>query len=228
MKTRGESSFAKLPRPAAWMFDALMSGRGADEHYAGIARDVVARAPMGQLLDVGTGPGRLLGEIAKLAPRLQLQGLDISAAMVERAARRLGNSARIMQGSAAQAPFPNCSFETVVCSGSFYQWDQPVRGLDEIYRLLVPGSVAYLYETSRDCDRAALRAAIADKLANEGLLLRKLRSYFLLKQFDMTYSIDEFRSLIDRSRFAGSYSLETIALAKLPGWLRIELKRRTG
>src|SRR4029453_2496989 len=90
MKTRGEAWSAKQPRFAAFLYDKMMGSGAGRDYYQCIARDTLAHLQSGKLLDVGTGPGRLLEEIAKESQGLELHGLDISEAMVERARQRLG------------------------------------------------------------------------------------------------------------------------------------------
>jgi 2-polyprenyl-3-methyl-5-hydroxy-6-metoxy-1,4-benzoquinol methylase len=47
-------------------------------HYREIAQDLTSRLSAGHLLDVGTGPGRLLQAIHSLNPAIDLYDLDIS------------------------------------------------------------------------------------------------------------------------------------------------------
>ncbi|MGH3320236.1 MAG: methyltransferase domain-containing protein [Streptosporangiaceae bacterium] len=77
--------------------------------YRRIAEDIVIAAPMdGAVLDVGTGPGVLLAEIARGRPDLRVTGIDLSADMVAAAGRNISEfgervSARV--GDVADLPF---------------------------------------------------------------------------------------------------------------------------
>ena len=122
MTTRGEAQFAKLPGLAAFLYDSLMSGYAKD-HYQCIARDIVTHIQSGKLLDVGTGPGQLLEAVEDEGHALELHGLDISPAMVERARRRLGSKAEVVCAGSTAMPYADGTFDAIVCSGSFYQWD---------------------------------------------------------------------------------------------------------
>ncbi|MFN8629088.1 MAG: methyltransferase domain-containing protein [Chloroflexota bacterium] len=65
--------------------------------YAGVANDVAATvAPDARVLDVGCGPGHLLERLANLG--LRVTGVDLDAAMVARAALRLGDEAEVVAG----------------------------------------------------------------------------------------------------------------------------------
>src|SRR5690606_4151087 len=62
--------------------------RSRTRFYRRIARDVARLAPPdGHVLDVGTGPGTLLLEIARPRPDLRATGVDVEPAMVRTAAQ---------------------------------------------------------------------------------------------------------------------------------------------
>lgn len=69
-----------------------------------------------KVLDVGTGNGFVLGRILASNPGLSLEvfGLDNSQFMLELASEKLGNSAKLVYGSADRLPFPNNFFDIVV------------------------------------------------------------------------------------------------------------------
>ena len=61
--------------------------------YRGLADDIARSAPAdATVLDVGTGPGVLLAELARRRPDLRLVGIDLSADMITAAARNLAPS----------------------------------------------------------------------------------------------------------------------------------------
>jgi SAM-dependent methyltransferase len=73
--------------PTAGMYDALVASV-LEGFYARVADGVVAAYPRGTLLEIGSGPGRLAVRLVREVPDLAVIGVDISDAMVERAARR--------------------------------------------------------------------------------------------------------------------------------------------
>lgn len=214
-----------LPPFAAGLYDRLLSGRGADAHYADLAKDLLAQGARGRLLDVGTGPGRLLAQLRAVAPGLELHGLDISPAMVALARRTLGGDVELRVGSVAKTDYPPASFDVVTCSGSFSLWDEPEAGLAEVHRLLAPGGAVHLYESTRDDDPAALEAALRRNLAGERLLRRLLAPRFLRRQLAMTYTAAEVGRIVARSPFAGRCSLSPLTLGGLPVWMRVSARR---
>jgi ubiquinone/menaquinone biosynthesis C-methylase UbiE len=225
-KSRGETSFVGLPGFGAWIYDRLMRGANLDRHYADIAADVVSRCKHGRLLDVGAGPGRLLIEVARIAPELELHGLDIAAAMVERARANLGRTkVELRVGSIQRTDYPADFFDAVVCSGSFYLWDRPTRSLDEIFHILKPGGSAYLYESYSDFDKDEFRAALAATQSAQSWMGRRIGGHFLRRQLRMTYSTGEVQEIVRGTRFAATSSVEKIILADLPAWMRITLQK---
>jgi len=126
--------------------------------YRRLADDIAATAPQGgAVLDVGTGPGVLLVELARRRPDLQLTGIDLSADMIVAAARNLSEfGATATVGSVTDLPFPDGSFDLIVSSLSLHHWDEPEAAVPELARVLRPGGRLVVYD---------LRFAPFDKLA---------------------------------------------------------------
>jgi ubiquinone/menaquinone biosynthesis C-methylase UbiE len=99
-------------------------------------------------LDIGTGHGRLLLEISKLNPKVELYGIDISEKMSECARINLSNiNIDLKLGNINHTNFDNEFFDIITCTGSFYLWNTPIEGLNEIFRILKPNKTAILFET---------------------------------------------------------------------------------
>jgi SAM-dependent methyltransferase len=136
--------------PSAGAYDALFASV-LEGFYARVAGEVAAAHPGGNLLEVGSGPGRLAVRLAREAPGMTLTGVDISDAMVERAARRAtgaGLSERVQfeAGDVAALPLSDEEFDGVVSTLSLHHWPNPVKGLAEIHRVLKPGGEARIYD----------------------------------------------------------------------------------
>src|SRR5215216_3312603 len=136
--------------PSAAMYDALVASV-LEGFYARAASEVAAAHPGGKVLEVGSGPGRLAVQLAREAPDTTLTGVDISDAMVERAARRaaeagLAERVRFEVGDVSALPFADQEFDRVVSTLSLHHWPDPARGLAEIYRVLKRGGEARIYD----------------------------------------------------------------------------------
>src|SRR5215467_713544 len=127
---------------------------GRDQRrFEAVARAVVETVPpSSRVLEVAPGPGFLAILIAKLA-RYQVTGLDISRSFVRIAqqnAARAGVEIDFQQGDAAHMPFPDGSFDHVVCMAAFKNFSDPIGALNEIHRVLRPGGTASIYDLRKD------------------------------------------------------------------------------
>lgn len=108
-------------------------------HIAGLLHDLPA--PPRRVLDIGSGTGMLLGNLAGLFPAADLIGLDLAIGMGLRARANLAphHSTRLMTGDAEALPFRGQTFDLVVSTSTF-QW---LENLDtvcaETFRVLAPG-----------------------------------------------------------------------------------------
>ena len=92
-------------------------------------------------LDLGTGPGSVAVEIARHRPGLRMIGLDLAAHMVERATlqaaqARLDGRGLWLQADAQDLPLPDGSCDLVFSSFALHHWQDPLRILNEIARVL--------------------------------------------------------------------------------------------
>lgn len=119
-----------------------------------IAADTVATVPPdARLLEVGCGPGHLTAMLAG-DHGLDVVGLDLDPAMIERARanlrRRLtdplGSSARLVAADVAALPFEDGAFDLVVSTFSLHHWADPSAGIGEIARVLRPGGRALIWD----------------------------------------------------------------------------------
>ena len=147
--------------PPPWLYARLAQGSLMRLIYRRLIQDLAASLPPGtRLLDVGAGPGYLLGYLAGERPDLSLWGLDFSPAMIRRARAQGDGSAapRWLVADACRLPFAAGVFGHVVASFSFHIWPCPVAGLLELRRVLAPGGRAWVYELRREASLQDLRA----------------------------------------------------------------------
>ena len=153
-----------IPGPGAAMYNAISSAAIFQRVYELVARHVLDHCSQGSLLDIGTGPARLLVKLHELSPELDLVGIDVSPAMVRKARDNiaqadLSDRVQIREGNVGNMPFRDGVFDIVVSTGSVHHWKDPVGGLNEVHRVLKPGGYALIYDAVSDTPRAVLADA---------------------------------------------------------------------
>jgi SAM-dependent methyltransferase len=138
--------------PDAVVYDSL-TRVGLGSFFSRIAEDVTAAVPHGaRVLEVGCGPGHLSIRLARRFG-LDVAGVDLDPAMIERArakADRSGSSDQgqptFLVGDVASLSFPDGAFDLVVTTLSMHHWADPAAGLAEIARVLRPGGRALVWD----------------------------------------------------------------------------------
>lgn len=165
----------RLPRVYESAFGWL--GEPLYQRVATDAAEAVGIAEGDLVVDVGTGPGRVPRLLHRLRPDLQIEGLDVSAQMIEEARATAARedtatsgpgALRYTVGDVAELPYPDQSVALVVSSLSLHHWPDPEAGIADILRVLRPGGRAWLYDvtpqlasTYRQLEARGLPARIA-------------------------------------------------------------------
>jgi ubiquinone/menaquinone biosynthesis C-methylase UbiE len=139
----------------------------------------------GSVLEIAPGPGYLSIELAKLLDPRQIIGLDLSKTFVKIAednARAANLEIQYRQGDAAYMPFQDNSFDFAICTSAFKNFPEPVRVLDEIYRVLKEGREAVIIDLRKDAPRAKVNEFVERmKLGAVNSLMTKMTFKSLLK-----------------------------------------------
>ena len=150
-----------IPWPASIVYNSLSSSAIFTKHYELAAQDILSHCSQGTLLDIGTGPARLLLKLHQQSPGMRLVGIDSSAAMITEAKKNVAQSGlsefiEVKEGSASQIPFPDRYFDIIVSTVSMHHWKQPEACLNEIYRVLKDNSYALIYDIVSDTSKEIL------------------------------------------------------------------------
>ncbi len=104
------------------------------------------RPVAGEVLDVGTGPGRLAILLAKEEGRggagvatIEFEGEGIEVARRNARAAGVEDRIRFFQGDAARLPFPEESFDLVASANLIHHMTEPARAVGEMVRVCRPG-----------------------------------------------------------------------------------------
>jgi ubiquinone/menaquinone biosynthesis C-methylase UbiE len=125
--------------------------------YAPFARRIVGSLASlekdSTIVDLGTGPGILSIELHKLLPQAKIIGVDLSSDMLEIAKINAGeagmSSYETRLGRAEEIAIESDSVNLVVTQSSFHEWEDPQKGLSEIFRVLKPSSSLILKDYNR-------------------------------------------------------------------------------
>ncbi|HKS43689.1 MAG TPA: class I SAM-dependent methyltransferase [Amycolatopsis sp.] len=132
---------------AASGYAALHNGRGPQARYFRsrlyVVDESLRRCPGGDLLDVGCGPGVLVGRLLDTRPgNFRITACDRSPAMIETVAQRAGESGdvRLSVARIEEMPFQDRSFDVVLATGVLEYADVGCA-LHEIARVVRPGGL---------------------------------------------------------------------------------------
>ena len=151
-----------IPWPGTVFYNLISATSVFLHHYELIAKDILSYCAEGSLLDIGTGPGRLLVKLHELSPAMRLVGIDSSPSMVAKAQENMVDAGlsgviEIREGNASQMALGEDSFDIVVSTGSIHHWKDPTAGLNEVHRVLKPGAYALMYDLVSDTPASILK-----------------------------------------------------------------------
>ena len=160
IKPYKQSSLGKKEQ-VAQMFDSISKNYdglnrvisfGIDVKWRKKVVTIVGEKNPKQILDIATGTGDLAIMMAGLDPD-KIIGLDISAGMLEVgkekiAKENLSDVIEMMVGDSENMPFEENSFDAITVSFGVRNFANLNNGLQEIYRVLKPGGVLVILETS--------------------------------------------------------------------------------
>ncbi len=123
---------------------------GLDFYWRARVAHLLPRRSGLEVLDVATGTGDLLFEIAKRRSLARGVGIDVSEGMLAIARRKAGNRhLEFHQGDALALPFPDANFDAVTIAFGIRNVLDVPRALREMRRALKPGGDLLVLEFSK-------------------------------------------------------------------------------
>ena len=220
---------ASLPRDAIYMnsneYKALSikefsrAARVYETNDAGVYKmcrkdypDVLAeleKENFSDLLDCGCGTAPMLSLLQKKYPKKHYTGIDLTPEMIEVARAKHMPGVNLIVGDCEALPFPDESFDVVICCQSFHHYPNPQSFFNSVSRVLRPGG----------------RLILRDMTANSALV-RWFINHVELPLVNLTghgdvriYSIEDVRALCS----AAGLILET---GETRGFLRLHCVAR--
>ncbi len=126
---------------------------GLDSYWRKKAVDLLVPTSNELILDIATGTGDILIEIAKRNLSTQIFGIDFSQKMLDLArikVNKLGfnKDVSFQIGSGELLPYADKSFDGVLCAFGIRNFYDIKKGLREFYRILKPGGRLIILEFS--------------------------------------------------------------------------------
>ncbi len=148
------------------------TGSAADEgRIRWAVLNLLGDSPVGRLLDVGTGSGRMLRLLGRRAS--EAIGLDISARVLSGARGVLHGAGlshcTLRQGDMYELPFANAAFDTVTFDEVLSVAERPNRALAEAARVLRPGARILIVDRVAGDSPGLDTGDLAAQLVNLGL-----------------------------------------------------------
>ncbi len=194
----------------------------ARDLYNHVAREINDEIKPKKILDVGTGPGYLPIEIASVLLDVEIIGIDISKDMVKIASKNaekynLADRVKFKAEDAKKMTFEDSLFDFVVSTASLHHWREPLRVINECYRVLKSGKEAWIYDLRKDTPKGDVEE------------LKKKYGYLMgsfackVVRIHSSISLNEVYSILhdDEIKFK-----EYEVTEKYPGVLKINLYKR--
>lgn len=129
-----------------------MISLGTDQGWRRKVLKMVSEEQPETILDIATGTGDLAILLSKSNAK-KITGLDLSAGMLEVGKKKikalnLDNRIEMIQGDSENLPFADNSFDAITVGFGIRNFENLEKGLSEILRVLKPGGIFVILETS--------------------------------------------------------------------------------
>ena len=104
--------------------------------------DVLAeleKEPFTDLLDCGCGTAPMLTLLQDRYPDKHYTGIDLTPRMIEVARSKQMKGVKLVVGDCENLPFPEDSYDVVICCQSFHHYPNVQNFFNSVYRVLKPG-----------------------------------------------------------------------------------------
>ena len=163
------------------------------------------------ILEIAPGPGYLSIELRK-NPDFAVTAIDISETFVEigkNNAKDANVDVDFVVGNVSAMPFKDSQFDFIVCRAAFKNFSEPLKAINEIYRVLKPEGRALIIDLRRDITDKEIIAEV-DQLNLSGwdkMMTIWTFKHMLIKR---AYSTAQMKHLCEESKFE-KYNIENIS-----------------
>jgi len=169
--------------------------------------------PRGRALDIGTGPGQIVIKLARRLTLWKFTGVDRSQAMVAQANRNLVAAGPSLTGRVEfqtadgnSLPFPEATFDFVMCNSVLHHLAEPQKLLREMARLAKPSGAILLRDLRRPGRLVYPLHVWRHGWHYSGTMRRLFRD-----SVRSAYTIEELQSMLDSSPLRGARVFEHLS-----------------
>jgi SAM-dependent methyltransferase len=135
------------------------------EPYAADMAERVARVAPERILETAAGTGIVTERLARALPEAEIVATDLNQAMLDVARERPALSRVRLEAADAQAlPFPDASFDVVVCQFGVMFFPDRIAAYREVLRVLRPGG-SFLFNVWDSLERNPASGAVSNAVA---------------------------------------------------------------
>jgi ArsR family transcriptional regulator len=165
------------PGRAALTIGAAAAGATVSRAVHRLLLELTVTAPIGDLLDIGCGRGRLLKLLASRANRAVGVDIDADARQLARTELMLAGlpNCSLRHGDMYRLPFGDGEFDTIILDDVLADARYPVRVLKEAKRLLHPHGRLFLLQALSNRPVMELQKSLAEWSGSAGLRLAPAR-----------------------------------------------------
>lgn len=140
-----------IPAAAASTYAKIAAAYG-EAYYNAVAQELSTVLSSGdRILDIGTGPGILPLTLASTVPSLHIDAFDFTRELIEIGYANAGeietpSNISFFTADCYQIPVRDQTYTGLVSTGVIHSLDEPVRALNEWYRVLETGGRAWIFD----------------------------------------------------------------------------------
>ena len=110
----------------------------------------IEKEPFETLLDAGCGPAPMLTLLSEKYPKKHYTGIDLTEKMIEVAKKKKLPNTELVVGDCENLPFPENSFDVIICSMSAHHYPEVDKFYASAYRVLKPNGRLILRDMTTD------------------------------------------------------------------------------
>jgi ubiquinone/menaquinone biosynthesis C-methylase UbiE len=184
-----------------------------DDTFVLHAVRLLAGRPRGRALDIGTGPGQIVIKLARRLTLWKFTGVDRSQAMIAQANHNLVVAGPSLTGRVEfrtadgnSLPFPEATFDFVMCNSVLHHLAEPQKLLREMARLAKPSGAILLRDLRRPGRLVYPLHVWRHGWHYSGTMRRLFRD-----SVRSAYTIEELQRMLDSSPLTGARVFEHLS-----------------